>query len=127
MSKVNLNAAFSKISAPWTPHIIGELNGQEVKLAKANESFVWHRHKDIDELFLVVQGSLEMHLKDASGKIDVLTLEAGELFIVPRGVEHKPVAKEGGAHLLLFEPSGVRNTGDVRSEHTIEAKDLKHL
>jgi len=127
VNAVTLSHAFSQISAPWTPHIIGELNGQHVKLAKAEGEFVWHHHAEVDELFLVVQGALDMHLRDPEGAERIVTLEQGELLVVPQGVEHKPVAREGGAHLLLFEPTGTRNTGNVIGEQTVEAEDLKRL
>ena len=106
---------------------IGELNGQHVKLAKAEGEFVWHHHAEADELFLVVQGALDMHLRDPDGSERIVTLAQGELLVVPQGVEHKPVAREGGAQLLLFEPAGTRNTGNIIGEHTVEAEDLKRL
>ena len=93
---------------------MGELNAQQVKLAKLQGEFVWHHHEHEDELFLVVDGSLQIHLRDG-----VIELEAGEMVIIPRGVEHKPVAEEE-AHVLLFEPAGTLNTGNVRNERTVE-------
>ena len=125
--KVNLSAAFGQISAPWTPQLVGELNGQHVKLAKASGSFVWHHHVHADELFFIVRGVLDMHLKDTAGAEQVVTLSEGELYIVPRGVEHKPVARGGEVHLLLFEPQGTRNTGNVEGDYTIEPEDLQRL
>ena len=127
MEAVNLSAAFAQLSEPWSPRIVGELNGQHVKLAKAQGGFVWHHHAEVDELFLVVEGVLDMHLKDAAGTERIVTLAAGELLVVPRGVAHKPVARDGGAHLLLFEPSGTRNTGNVIGDYTIEPEDLQRL
>lgn len=115
MEKVNLASAFASIDERWDPHLAGELNGQAVKLAKAEGDFVWHSHADADELFLVTDGRLRIEFRDR----DDVTLEAGELLVVPRGTEHRPVA-EPEAHLLLFEPAGTRNTGDVENELTRE-------
>lgn len=97
----------------WSPKVVGELNGQHVKLAKFLGSFVWHRHEEEDELFLVIRGSLEIHFRD-----HVEHLSEGDFLIVPRGVEHKPVAHEE-AHVLLLEPASTLNTGDQRNERTV--------
>lgn len=113
MEKVNLAEKFSLFDAYWSPRLVGELNGQHVKLVKVKGDFVWHRHDDEDELFLVVQGRLVIELRDRA-----VTLEAGEFFIVPRGVEHRPVAQEE-AHVLLFEPAATLNTGNVQDERTV--------
>ncbi|MFQ5571666.1 MAG: cupin domain-containing protein [Rhodothermales bacterium] len=113
MDKVNLADKFERFDAYWSPKIVGELNGQYVKLAKVKGAFVWHRHDDEDELFLVVKGRLTIMLRDRD-----VVLEPGEFFIVPRGVEHKPVAEEE-VHLLLFEPKTTRNTGNVENERTV--------
>ena len=118
MEKVNLAASFARFSETWRPRIVGELNGQHVKLVKADGEFVWHHHEAEDELFRVVKGRLAMHLRDR-----VVELGAGELFIVPRGTLHKPVAL-GETHLLLFEPAGTLNTGNVQNERTAEAEPL---
>ncbi|QKY17536.1 cupin domain-containing protein [Halorubrum sp. CBA1229] len=115
MEKVTLASAFASIDERWDPHLAGELNGQAVKLAKAEGDFVWHSHADADELFLVTEGRLRIEFRDR----DDVTLEAGELLVVPRGTEHRPVA-EPEAHMLLFEPAGTRNTGDVENELTRE-------
>jgi mannose-6-phosphate isomerase-like protein (cupin superfamily) len=93
---------------------VGELNGQHVKLAKAKGDFVWHHHENEDELFLVLDGTLRLEFRDGA-----VTLGPGELYIVPRGVEHRPVAS-GEVHLLLFEPVSTLNTGNVRNERTVE-------
>ena len=93
---------------------MGELNGQHVKLAKAKGDFVWHHHENEDELFLVLDGTLRLEFRDGA-----VTLGPGELYIVPRGVEHRPVAS-GEVHLLLFEPVSTLNTGNVRNERTVE-------
>ena len=111
---VNLAESFAKIRDHWDPHIVGELNGQHVKLAKVQGEFVWHHHQDEDELFLVLKGVLDLELRDGT-----VTLEPGELFIVPRGVEHRPVAREE-VHLLMFEPASTLNTGNVRNERTVD-------
>lgn len=117
MEKVNLASVFARISEPWTPKIVGELNGQEVKLAKLEGAFVWHQHDDADELFLVIAGRLVLELEDR----EPVELGPGELFIVPRGVRHRPVAETGGeVHALLFEPKGTRNTGELVNELTVE-------
>ena len=113
MKKVNLAEKFGLFDAYWSPKIVGELNGQYVKLVKVKGEFVWHHHKDEDELFLVVKGRLVIQLRDRE-----VVLKAGEFFIVPRGVEHKPVAEEE-AHLLLFEPASTLNTGNVKDERTV--------
>ena len=114
---VNLREKLGQISDPWSPHVVGELNGQEVKLVKIKGPFVWHHHEDEDELFLVLHGRLEMQFRDRSEVLD-----PGEFIIVPRGVEHRPVA-ETEVHLLLFEPAGTRNTGNVDADFTVEAPE----
>ena len=124
---VNLNDKLAQIPEPWVPMVAGELNGQQVKLARARDSYIWHHHEDEDELFLVLQGVLDLHLKDEQDNERVVSIGEGELFIVPRGVEHKPVARDGDVHLLLFEPSSTRNTGNVEHSHTIEPDDLQHI
>ena len=112
---INLQEKLSQIDEFWSPRIVGELNGQHVKLAKLSGEFFWHHHADEDELFLVLDGRLRIRLPD-----DEVTLDPGECFIVPRGVEHLPIA-EPEAHVLLFEPAGTLNTGNVRNERTIDA------
>ena len=114
MDKVNLTEKLKLFSDHWHPRIVGELNGQYVKLAKVEGEFDWHQHADEDELFLVVAGNLTIKLRDR----DVI-LGEGEFFIVPRGVEHKPVA-ESEAHVLLFEPKSTLNTGEERTDRTVE-------
>ena len=107
MDKVVLADALAEISEHWRPKVVGALNGQEVKLAKFCGSFPWHHHDDADELFLGVAGSFRVEFRDR-----VVTLGPGEFLVVPRGVEHRTVA-EAEAAVLLFEPAGVRNTGNV--------------
>ena len=120
MEKVTLADAFASIDERWDPRLAGEPNGQAVKLAKAEGEFVWHSHADADELFLVTDGRLRIEFRDR----DDAVLEAGELLVVPRGTEHRPVA-EPEADILLFEPAGTRNTGDVENELTKE--DLERV
>ncbi len=113
MEKVNLSEKLSEFTEHWSPRIVGELNGQHVKLVKLRGEFVWHHHEAEDELFLVLKGALTIHLRDKS-----VHLEPGEFFIVPSGVEHKPVA-DSEAAVLLFEPASTLNTGQVRNELTV--------
>lgn len=112
MQAINLAAKFATFSEHWQPRIVGELNGQHVKIAKLSGEFVWHHHEHEDELFLVIEGTLEIHFRDR-----VVTLREGEFCIVPRGVEHKPVA-EREVKVLLFEPASTLNTGNVENERT---------
>lgn len=114
MENVNLSKKFAEFDELWSPKIVGELNGQLVKLVKVKGEFVWHHHDAEDELFLVVKGRLDMHLRDG-----VVPIQEGEFYIVPRGVEHKPVAP-GETHIMLFEPASTLNTGNVRNERTRE-------
>lgn len=119
MSKVNIQDKLQTFSDYWNPRIVGELNGQQVKLVKFKGEFVWHHHEHEDELFLVIEGSFEMHYRDK-----VITLNKGEFIIVPRGVEHKPVAKEE-VSILLFEPKNTLNTGNIVNELT--KNDLENI
>src|SRR5438309_9414657 len=112
MEKINLLQKFGLFNEQWTPKIIGELNGQHIKLTKVQGEFVWHKHDEEDEAFFVVKGAFTMELRDKK-----IALSEGEMIIVPKGVEHKPVAKEE-AWVMLFEPAGTLNTGDVREEKT---------
>ena len=112
MQKVNIAEKFSLFNDYCNPRIIGELNGQHVKAVKLKGEFVWHSHEHEDELFLVVKGVFNMELRDKT-----VTINEGEFFIVPRMVEHKPVATEE-VHILLFEPASTINTGDVENELT---------
>ena len=112
MKKINLIEKFSLFEEHWTPKIIGELNGQQVKIAKVKGEFVWHDHANEDELFMVMKGELEIQLKPETVK-----LREREIYIVPRGVEHKPTAKEE-CWILLSEPTRTEHTGKVESELT---------
>ena len=114
MEKVNVAEKFREIREYWKPYIVAELNGQHVKLDKLKGEFVWHHHQNEDEMFLVVKGRFRMEFRD-----EHLWVEEGEFIVVPRGVEHRPVAKEE-AHTLLFEPASTLNTGNVRDERTLE-------
>jgi mannose-6-phosphate isomerase-like protein (cupin superfamily) len=117
MEKVILREKFSLFRDHWKPRIVGDLNGQQVKLVKFVGAFVWHHHDVEDELFLVVEGRFRMEFRDRS-----VWVEKGEFLIVPRGVEHRPVAEEE-VHVLLFEPAGTLNTGDVQGELTAAVLD----
>ena len=119
MEKVNLAEKLSLFDDYFNPRIAGELNGQQVKLVKFKGEFVWHHHEHEDELFFVVKGSFDMQLRDKT-----ITVHKGEFLIVPRGVEHRPVAKEE-VEVLLFEPASTLNTGNVENELT--RKEIKHL
>jgi mannose-6-phosphate isomerase-like protein (cupin superfamily) len=110
---VNLAEKFAAFDEHWSPRVVAELNGQHVRLAKLEGSFVWHQHENEDELFLVIHGRLTLRLRDRD-----VVLNPGELFVVPRGVEHLPVAEEE-CHVLLFEPASTLNTGNVENERTI--------
>lgn len=113
MNKVNLKEKLSRFNEHWSPKIVGELNGQYVKLVKLRGEFVWHHHEFEDELFFVVKGRLCIQFRDKE-----VWLDESEFLIVPRGVEHKPVAPEE-VHVLLFEPKSTLNTGDQRNERTV--------
>ncbi|MDX2029247.1 MAG: cupin domain-containing protein [Blastocatellia bacterium] len=113
MEKVNLREKLSRFTEHWSPKIAGELNGQHVKLVKFQGEFVWHHHEHEDEMFLVIDGRFRMDFRDRE-----VWLEAGEFLIVPRGVEHRPVA-EREVSVMLFEPAGTRNTGNIEGELTV--------
>ena len=112
LNKVNLAEKLALISDPWSPKVVGELNGQQVRLVKLQGEFVWHHHEREDELFLVLRGAIAIHFRDR-----VVELAEGEFCIVPRGVEHKPVAAQE-ACVLLLEPASTLNTGNVREART---------
>ena len=113
LEKINLADKLGRFSEQWSPRLIGELNQQHVKLAKLQGEFVWHHHEHEDELFLVLSGRLTMQFRDRE-----IELAEGEMLIVPRGVEHRPVCEEE-VSVLLFEPAGTLNTGNVTSERTV--------
>ncbi len=114
MEAINLKEKFSLFSDHWSPKIIGELNGQQIKLAKVKGEFIWHNHKEEDELFFIVKGKLKIEFAEKT-----IELNEGEMLIVPRGVEHRPIAEEE-VLLMLFEPSNTKHTGDIKHELTVE-------
>jgi mannose-6-phosphate isomerase-like protein (cupin superfamily) len=117
MDKVSLAEKFAAFGDHWQPRIVAELNGQHVKLAKFRGEFVWHHHEHEDELFLVHRGRFRMEFRDR-----VVELGAGDFLVVPRGVEHRPVADEE-VEVVLFEPATTLNTGNVRNERTLDSLD----
>ena len=119
MKKVNIDEKLRSFSDHWNPRVIGELNGQQVKAVKLKGEFVWHHHDNEDELFLVIKGTLRMEFRDRIEEI-----KEGEFIIVPRGVEHKPVANDE-VQILLFEPASTLNTGNIENEKT--RKTLEHI
>ncbi len=121
MNKVSLADKLASFDETWVPKVVGELNGQYVKVVKFAGEYVWHHHDREDEMFLVLKGHVSIEFRDSS-----VHLDEGELCIVPRGVEHKPVAREV-AHVLLFEPASTRNTGNVDHDLTIEPDRLQHI
>jgi mannose-6-phosphate isomerase-like protein (cupin superfamily) len=110
MEKVNVSEDLSTISEHWRPKVVAELNGQEVKLVKFQGAFPWHHHENEDEMFLAVKGGFRIEFRDRT-----VELSEGELIVVPRGVEHRPVAEEE-VEVMLFEPAGIRNTGNIVDE-----------
>ncbi len=114
MDKVNLQEKLSLVKEFWKPHIVGELNDCYVKVVKLKGEFLWHHHENEDELFLIVKGTLRMRFRDR----DVLIRE-GEFIVVPKGVEHLPVAETEEVHIVLLEPKTTLNTGNVRNERTL--------
>ena len=113
MSKVNLEEKLSKFSEQWTPKVIAEMNDYQFKLVKIEGEFVWHEHLDTDEAFIVIEGSMSIDFADGSS----VELDEGEMYVVPRGVRHRPCA-ESECKVMLVEPKGVVNTGDADSELT---------
>ena len=109
---INLQEKFYKFSSHWFPKIIAQVNDYHIKIAKVQGEFVWHRHPETDEMFLVIEGEMDIQFRDG-----VVTLHPGEMFVVPRGVEHKPVAAKE-CHILLVEPAGTANAGDQADEKT---------
>jgi mannose-6-phosphate isomerase-like protein (cupin superfamily) len=106
MTAINLEAKLATFAEPWQPRVVAQWNGNDVMVVKAHGEFVWHKHDDTDDFFLVLRGRLTIQLRDRD-----VHLGPGEIFVVPRGVEHRPVAAEE-VHLLLIEPAGTPNTGD---------------
>lgn len=120
MEVINIKEKFELFNDHWSPKIVGALNGQEVKLAKIQGEFVWHNHEHEDELFYIVKGTLIMEFRDKT-----LEFSEGEMIIVPKGVDHKPVAKEE-VWVMLFEPAAIKHTGNVEHELTVKTyQDLR--
>jgi mannose-6-phosphate isomerase-like protein (cupin superfamily) len=107
---INLREKLTQVSEYWTPRIVGNLNDLDLMVVRVKDEFVWHSHPETDDFFLVLEGRLDIELRDRT-----VTLGPGELFVVPRGVEHRPVARHGEAKLLIIEPSGTPNTGDPKT------------
>ena len=114
MHAINLQEKLNSINDLWKPRVIAELNGQHVKISKVKGEFVWHDHKTEDELFFIIKGTLKMEFRDR-----VVQVNAGEIIVVPMGVEHRPVAEEE-VWMMLFEPVNIKHTGDVKSHLTID-------
>ena len=114
LEKLNIKDKFQNFSDLWSPKIIASLNGQYVKLAKVKGDFIWHVHENEDELFMVVSGTLFIQLEDQT-----VELNPGELFVVPKGIRHKPFTKKGVAEVLLFEPQEINHTGNIIHERTV--------
>ena len=121
MEKVNLKNKLNTFSEAYVPKVVGELNGQYVKVVKFNGEYVWHHHENEDEMFLVLKGQIDIEFEDHTE-----TLKEGEFLIVEKGVKHRPIAREE-AHVLLFETNTTRNTGNVDHKYTIEADDLEKI
>jgi mannose-6-phosphate isomerase-like protein (cupin superfamily) len=119
MKKINISQKLSQFKDHWNPRIIGELNNQHVKLAKLKGEFIWHKHDDEDEMFLVLKGTLKIEFRDRTE-----TIQENEMIIVPKGVEHKPIAEEE-VSIMLFEPATTVNTGALENERT--HKNLEYL
>jgi len=117
LDKINIAHKFGLFSDLWSPKLVAEMNGQYVKLARGSGELMWHTHDDEDEFFLVMSGHLEIHLRDRT-----VSLDPGEFFVVPRGVEHKPVASEG-TQILLIEPKSTLHTGSVETDRTVAVAD----
>ena len=119
MKKINISQKLAQFKDHWNPRIIGELNQQHVKIAKLKGEFIWHKHDDEDEMFLVLKGTLKIEFRDRTE-----TIQENEIIIVPKGVEHKPIAEQE-VSIMLFEPATTINTGDLDNERT--RKNLEYL
>lgn len=122
MNKISIAEKFGAFAEHWSPRIVGELNGQHIKLVKFQGEFVWHHHESEDEMFLVMKGRFRMEYRD-NGAEHALEVGEGEFVIVPRGMEHRPCAEQE-VHVMLFEPAGTLNTGNVRNERTVQPRNL---
>ena len=114
MNPINISEKLTLFNEHWTPKKIGELNGQQILLAKLKGDFIWHQHENEDELFLVIKGSLKIEFRDKT-----IVLNEGEMYIIPKGVEHKPIA-EKEVHVMLFEPLEIKHTGNINCNRTVE-------
>ena len=121
MSKVNLAEKFGKFEDLWSPKLVGELNENYIKLAKGKGELDWHSHENEDEFFLVISGHLDIHLRD-----EVISLDPGEFYVVPKGVEHRPVANEG-AEIVLIEPKQTLHTGTQHTDQTVAIEDQEWI
>ena len=121
MDKVNIAEKFGKFDDLWSPKLVGELNENYVKLARGLGELDWHTHRDEDEFFLVISGHLDIHLRDR-----VISLDPGEFYVVPKGVEHRPVAVDG-AEIMLIEPKETLHTGDTKTEQTVAIEDQEWI
>ncbi|WP_070971400.1 cupin domain-containing protein [Vibrio sonorensis] len=117
MSKINIKEKFQKVTSLWFPHIIAESNGQLVKIAKGEGELVWHSHENEDELFIVFKGKLTLKLRDRE-----IELEPGEMYVVPKGVEHCPVAEQE-THFMMIEPAATKHTGNQEKEITVASEN----
>ncbi|GAC1402986.1 MAG: cupin domain-containing protein [Pyrinomonadaceae bacterium] len=118
MKKINIAQKFALFDEHWSPRVVSELNGQQVKLVKFQGEFIWHHHDDADEMFFVIQGRFRMDFQNHA-----VWIEAGEFIVVTRGVEHRPFAEEE-VHVMLFEPVGTLNTGNVQNDRTVAEKRI---
>ncbi|MBY7701920.1 cupin domain-containing protein [Vibrio harveyi] len=121
MKKININEKFGLFSEQWTPKILAESNGQLVKIAKDSGELVWHKHDNEDELFIVFKGELTLKLPEQE-----VVLKPGEMFVVPKGVEHCPVA-EPDTHFMMIEPSTTAHTGELKSDITVSAEEQEWI
>ena len=112
--KINIQEKFKKFSEHWSPKVIAEMNDYQFKLAKVKGEFIWHEHKETDEVFIVIDGRMQIEFREG-----IIELETGDMYVVPKGVEHKPYAEEE-CNIMLVEPRGVVNTGDKTNHMTIE-------
>jgi len=112
MKKINLKSKFKEFNETWSPKVIAEMNNYQFKLVKIKDEFVWHKHKDTDEVFIVIEGKINIEFED-----QIVELNAGEMIVVPKGKKHKPYATEE-AKIMLVEPRGIINTGDIESDLT---------
>jgi mannose-6-phosphate isomerase-like protein (cupin superfamily) len=123
LRKISLQEKFAAFQDHWSPKIVGELNGQHIKLVKFQGDFVWHHHDHEDEMFLVVRGEFRMDYLDPDGAPQQMHLNQGEFVIVPRGTEHRPVAEQE-VEVMLFEPATTLNTGNLRTERTVDTLEV---